>query len=138
MVGSSGGLLARVHGVTWDDFQMATHEPQARALAKGRLWSFAAVALVWGFLFDWLVNLWMFMFYPLELEYLVLIILMGLPFDIAHAIGNVAFALALGPFVVDNLARARERWSVVYLDGDEPWSPDGNRPAEVIWGEPSE
>jgi hypothetical protein len=116
----------------------ATQLSQARTLAKGRLWSFAAVALVWGFLFDWLVNLWMFMFYPLELEYLILIILMGLPFDIAHAVGNFAFAIALGPFVVDNLARARERWSVVYLDGDEMGSPEAPLPNEVIWGEPSE
>ena len=61
------------------------------------------------------------MFFPLEVRFLLLIMLTGLPFDLAHAAGNAVFALTLGPFVVDNLMRARERWTVVYLDD----TPDG-------------
>ncbi len=128
LVGASGGLLARAHGVhsgrSVPDGDGGRGSPSVLpgsgfTLSGRRLTAFAALAFAWGFLYDWLLNLWWFMFYPLELRYLLVIILPGLPFDVAHAAGNIAFAIILAPFVVENLLRARERWSVVYLDDDE-------------------
>jgi energy-coupling factor transport system substrate-specific component len=39
----------------------------------------------------------------------------ALPFDLAHAAGNVVFALAFGPALVNALARFRTRFDVVWV-----------------------
>jgi energy-coupling factor transport system substrate-specific component len=39
----------------------------------------------------------------------------GLPFDIAHAAGNVAFCLAFGPALCSSLQRFKDRFEVEWL-----------------------
>ena len=40
----------------------------------------------------------------------------SLPFDVAHAVGNVAFALAFGPALVRALKRYRTRFEITWLE----------------------
>jgi energy-coupling factor transport system substrate-specific component len=47
----------------------------------------------------------------------------GLPFDTAHAVGNVAFFMAFGPAFVRVLRRYRARLEVRWVDAPRPVSP---------------
>lgn len=53
---------------------------------------------------------------------LLAIQLQALPFDLAHAAGNVVFFLAFGPVLVRMLERYRLRLDVRWLPSPEPWS----------------
>lgn len=68
----------------------------ARAI-RGR-WAFAAAACVIGFGFSVYMDVWeWFAFYPHTWAGLALVVGKGLPFDVAHAAGNVVIALVAGP-----------------------------------------
>ncbi len=68
---------------------------------------FAAVCFVLGFAFSGLMDLWeWFSFYPHTWEAFVLQMARGFPFQLAHAIGNLLIALAVGP----ELRRVLERY----------------------------
>ena len=53
----------------------------------------------------------------------------GLPFNIAHAAGNVALALAAGPAIVRMLRRYRERFQFAWGDRTSAGQPVGARGA---------
>ena len=74
---------------------------------RGRV-SFAVLCLVLGFAFSTLMDLWLWLsFYPHTWEALVVVLGRGVWFSAAHAIGNVAIALAAGP----ELRRLLERYA---------------------------
>lgn len=58
-------------------------------------------SFIWGFVFDWMMNIWMWLsfYYPLTLKSLWVLIGSGLLFDVFHSVGNAVFALAAGPFL---------------------------------------
>ena len=63
-----------------------------------RRYAFAAVAFALGVVFSGLMDVWeWFSFYPHTLGAFTVQLSRGLPFVLAHAIGNVVFALAIGP-----------------------------------------
>jgi energy-coupling factor transport system substrate-specific component len=77
------------------------------SLIRGRL-SFAALCLVLGFAFSTLMDLWLWLsFFPHTWEALVVVLGRGVWFSAAHAIGNVAIAVAAGP----ELRRLLERYA---------------------------
>jgi hypothetical protein len=61
----------------------------------------------------------------LSLERFGLLMTRAIPFDLAHAAGNVAFALIAGPALVRMLARFRERFEWGRGEGPEPTPVDG-------------
>jgi len=70
-------------------------------------------SFAWGFIFDWLMNIWMWLsfYYPLSLESLGVVMGSGLFFDILHSIGNAVLALVAGPYLYRFLRNIRqERW----------------------------
>ena len=76
----------------------------------GRRLSFAAVAAVAGFGFSFLMDVWQWLsFYPHTWEAFSVQIARGVPFDLAHAIGNVVIALAVGPELLRVLGRYGRR-----------------------------
>jgi energy-coupling factor transport system substrate-specific component len=84
----------------------------------------AVTACVLGFAFSALMDLWLwFSFYPHTWQALVATMARGLPFDVAHAAGNFALALLIGPELRRVLDRssARLRTDVVW----EPFHPAG-------------
>ena len=63
----------------------------------------ASVSFVAAFAFDWVVSL--SVLHTLPLETLPVYILAGLPFDLVHGVGNVAFAAWLAEPISDILSR---------------------------------
>lgn len=71
---------------------------------------FAATVCVLGFGFSFLMDVWQWLsFYPHTWQAFAAQIVRGIPFDLAHAIGNVVLALAAGPELRRVLERYRRR-----------------------------
>ena len=78
----------------------------AAALIRNR-WAFAGLCLVLGFAFSSAMDLWYWYgFWPHTWDALAAVYGRGIWFSAAHAIGNVVFALAVGP----ELRRLLERY----------------------------
>ncbi|HSO02183.1 MAG TPA: ECF transporter S component [Gaiellaceae bacterium] len=78
----------------------------ARPLLRRRL-AFVAFVLVLGFAFGAVMDVWLwFAFYPHTEAALLARLASGLPFNVAHAAGNVVLALVAGP----ELRRVLERF----------------------------
>lgn len=87
----------------------------------------AAAGAVWGIVFGWAMNVWFLAVFGPELN-LPAMVLSGarsLPFDLAHAAGNVVIALAIGPALHRLLARYAARTQVRILPAPAPVSPPG-------------
>ena len=70
-------------------------------------WALAVVAFVLGFAFSTFMDVWeWFAFWPHNLQSLFLVVGRGIPFSLAHAIGNFILAVAVGP----ELRRLLERY----------------------------
>jgi energy-coupling factor transport system substrate-specific component len=67
----------------------------------------AAVAVGWGFVFNWMMNVWLLASFGPELSWASFTLAGGrsLPFDVAHAAGNGLIALAIGPALMRLLER---------------------------------
>jgi energy-coupling factor transport system substrate-specific component len=75
-------------------------------LLRNRL-ALAVTAGILGFAFSVFMDVWeWFAFWPHDWQSLTLVLARGFPFDVAHAIGNVVLALAVGP----ELRRLLERY----------------------------
>ena len=71
----------------------------------------------WGFLFGWLMNLYLvvFLIKPLTWSSVLTAYSASLPFDCFHALGNVAFSVLLGPQLVRVLRRFKAK--MTYVEG---------------------
>jgi energy-coupling factor transport system substrate-specific component len=71
----------------------------------------AAFGVAWGFLFDWLMDVWAWSTLgpSADLHSFITLAATGLPFDIAHAIGNSVIALVAGPSLIRMLDRYARR-----------------------------
>jgi energy-coupling factor transport system substrate-specific component len=77
------------------------------ARAIRRRWAFAALCFALGFAFSSAMDLWhWYAFWPHTWEALTVVYGRGVWFSGAHAVGNVVFALAIGP----ELRRLLERY----------------------------
>src|SRR3954452_5251627 len=74
-------------------------------------WALAAFGLAWGFLFDWLLDVWAWsaLGQAADGSSFLAFVSTGLPFDIAHAGGNVSPALVAGPSLIRMLDRYARR-----------------------------
>lgn len=91
----------------------------------------AVFAGAWGFIFNWIVNIWMWtsFVYPLTLESFILTCINGIWFDILHATGNVFFSITFGVMAIKILCRFKTRLKVSYLPAEyagELGKEDGN------------
>jgi energy-coupling factor transport system substrate-specific component len=74
---------------------------------RGRI-PFAAVCFVLGFAFSALMDVWLWVsFWPHTWQAFTVVFAQGVWFDMAHAVGNVVIALAIGP----ELRRLLERYA---------------------------
>ncbi len=80
-------------------------------------WTLAAFAGLWGLAFGQLMNLWFWLaFIQVHTwQSYVAVQLASLWFDVAHAAGNVVFALAFGPAALKILTRFHRRFMVTYV-----------------------
>ncbi|MDX6548651.1 MAG: energy-coupling factor transport system substrate-specific component [Gaiellales bacterium] len=100
----------------WTAWQMigwglvgATAAPLGRLLRNR--WALAAFGIVWGFLFDWLMDVWAWSSLgpSADLHSFIALAATGLPFDIAHATGNAIIAAVAGPSLIRMLDRYAQR-----------------------------
>lgn len=70
-------------------------------------------AFLWGFLFDYIMNLWhwLFFIYPLNLKSFIVVYMNSFYFDLMHSIGNFVFAYLFGPDIINVLIRFKDRIS---------------------------
>ena len=82
----------------------------ARRLLRNR-YALAAFGIVWGFLFDWLLDIWAWSALgpSADVHSFLALAATGLPFDIAHATGNAVLALVAGPTLFRMLDRYARR-----------------------------
>lgn len=68
-------------------------------------------AFCWGFIFDYIMNLWHWLFfvYPLNLTSFIATYIASFYFDLMHALGNFAFAYLLGTDFINILSRFKDR-----------------------------
>jgi energy-coupling factor transport system substrate-specific component len=100
----------------WTPWQMigwalvgATAAP-AGGLLRNR-YALATFGIVWGFLFDWLMDVWAWSTLgpSANLHSFLTLASTGIPFDIAHATGNAVIALVAGPTMIRMLDRYARR-----------------------------
>ena len=96
----------------WTPWQMigwglvgASAAPLGRVLRNR--YALAAFGIAWGFLFDWLMDVWAWSALgpSADLKSFMTLAAAGLPFDIAHATGNAVLALVAGPTLIRMLDR---------------------------------
>ena len=100
----------------WTAWQMigwglvgASAAPLGRVLRNR--YALAAFGIVWGFLFDWLMDVWAWSTLgpSADLHSFLTLAATGLPFDIAHATGNAVIAIVAGPSLIRMLDRYARR-----------------------------
>lgn len=91
----------------------------------------AVIAFAWGIAFGWAMNVWFLASFGPELSGASMVLASGrsLPFDLAHAIGNVLLALVAGPALLRLLGRyaLRVRTEIVIARDPGP-VPGGSSP----------
>jgi energy-coupling factor transport system substrate-specific component len=90
----------------------------------------ALVAGVWGMLFGWAMNVWFLASFGPEVSWAAFTLTSGrsVPFDVAHAAGNVLLALVAGPALMRLLDRYARRIRTVVVS---PPGPPARAPASA-------
>jgi energy-coupling factor transport system substrate-specific component len=118
---ATGGAAALVSNAVlgqgpWTPWQMigwglvgASAAPAGRLLRNR--YALAAFGIAWGFLFDWLMDVWAWSTLgpSADVHSFLTLAATGIPFDIAHATGNAVIALVAGPTMVRMLDRYARR-----------------------------
>jgi energy-coupling factor transport system substrate-specific component len=88
----------------------------------------ALVAGVWGMIFGWAMNAWFLASFGPEVSWSAFVLVSGrsVPFDVAHAAGNVLLALVAGPALMRLLDRYARR---IRTEVVRPPGPPGRAPA---------
>jgi energy-coupling factor transport system substrate-specific component len=94
----------------WTPWQMAGWGMVGLTAAAGapllrNRYALAAFGLAWGFLFDWLMDVWAWTSLGAGATSFAALVSTGLWFDVAHAAGNVLLALVAGPTLVRTIDR---------------------------------
>nr|WP_208984988.1 ECF transporter S component [Maledivibacter halophilus] len=126
MVGAFSALISNSflgHG-PWTPWQMMawglaglTAGILGKFMKKPSRLKLALFAFVWGFLFDYIMKLWhwLFLVYPLSLRSFLAMITTSFYFDLTHSIGNFGFTYILGKDFVNVLIRFKDRISYTQI-----------------------
>ncbi len=79
--------------------------------------AFSMVCFLYGFLFDWIMNIWHVLgfVHPLNIKTIMLAYLTGLSFDIMHALGNFLFSIVFYENFYKVLKRFKYRLKITYI-----------------------
>lgn len=120
MVGAVAALVSNSflgHG-PWTPWQMMawglaglTSGVLNKFMKKPSRFILAIFAFFWGFLFDYIMNLWHWLFfvYPLSLKSFIAIYSTSFYFDLMHAVGNFGFIYILGKDFINVLIRFKDK-----------------------------
>jgi energy-coupling factor transport system substrate-specific component len=129
MVGSLSALSSNVYfgQGPWTPWQMFAWGMAGwvsgwlgKAWPRIGIWPLAIYSACWGFLYDWLLDIWSWLSYSTEysLSTFLVMIASGIWFDILHAFGNVLFAIIFGVSFRQVLVRFKRKLSITYLPMD--------------------
>lgn len=78
---------------------------------------FSVICFLYGFLFDWIMNLWHVLGFikTLTLKSIAAAYISGLTFDVIHALGNFIFSLILFERLSKVLYRFKRRLEITYI-----------------------
>lgn len=78
-------------------------------------------AFAWGFLFDYIMNIWHWLFFvkPLSLQSFIAVYISSFYFDFMHAVGNFTFTYLLGTDFINILSRFKDRVSYSEIPVEE-------------------
>jgi energy-coupling factor transport system substrate-specific component len=76
--------------------------------------------LAWGFLFDWLMDVWAWSSLGAGATSFVALASTGIWFDVAHATGNVLLALVAGPTLIRMLDRYARKLHGTFVPLEQP------------------
>ncbi|MGC5325044.1 DUF6580 family putative transport protein [Brevibacillus sp. SYSU BS000544] len=109
LAGASGGLLGWL--LEKDKFQPLL-------ASRGKKAMFVASCAIWGFIFDWIMNLWIFVGLGSFMNWksFVALYAAGIPFDVLHASGNLLFAVAFASTFARILSRYHRKLVVSRFD----------------------
>ncbi|SHK22618.1 ECF transporter S component [Tepidibacter formicigenes] len=70
-------------------------------------------AFMWGFLFDYIMNIWHWLFFvkPLSIKSFIAVYISSFYFDLMHSLGNFTFMYLLGKDFINILSRFKDRIS---------------------------
>jgi energy-coupling factor transport system substrate-specific component len=79
---------------------------------------FAVICFGYGFLFNWIMNLWHVLGYinPLTLKSIMAAYMLGITFDVIHAVSNFIFCIVFYERFVRVLTRFKKRLEITYLN----------------------
>ena len=82
--------------------------------------AFSMVCFLYGFMFDWIMNLWHVLGFikPLTVKAVMLAYLTGLTVDIMHACGNFVFSMIFFEKFHKVLLRSKRRLQVTYIESN--------------------
>ncbi len=122
LAGVSAGILGRVMPANRAGTAEDEGPGEKRRTTVWRL-KLSLFAMVWGFLFGWLMNIytWTTFVYPLDWDSFWATQVTSLPMDVIHAAGNFLFTFMLGPQFVRVLMRFRKRMIVEKLPDRIKW-----------------
>jgi energy-coupling factor transport system substrate-specific component len=85
-------------------------------------YALAAFGIAWGFLFDWLMDVWAWssLGSGANAGSFLAFVSTGLPFDVAHAAGNAVLALVAGPMLIRMLSRYARRLHPTFKPLEQP------------------
>ncbi len=71
-------------------------------------------AIVWGFLYGWIMNIWHFAFFvkPHTFETFIRTYILSIGWDVTHAFGNALFMGIIGERTIRILTRYKERFTI--------------------------
>jgi len=121
----SNGFLGHGPWTPWQMLAWGLAGFTAGMFSKNKLFEnrlvLALFAFLWGFLFDYIMNLWhwLFFIYPLNIKTFIATYIASFYFDLLHSIGNFIFAYFFGKDLIILLNRFKEKLSYQVLDEEE-------------------
>lgn len=113
--GCTGGLLGRF-------FETKEKRGAGSLLStRGRRFAFIFVCALWGFLFDWIMNLWIFLGLGSFMNWgsFLALCASSIAFDIAHSVGNFLFASLFAVSFAKIFVRYHQKLTVTRLASKE-------------------
>lgn len=130
LVGASSGFISNIFlgQGPWTPWQMfswgvvgAISGFIGKSNKKMSAEKFSFICFFYGFLFDWIMNLWHVLGFvkPLNLQTIALAYLTGLTFDITHAASSFVFCIIFFDNFYRVLCRFKKRLTITYLGSIE-------------------
>lgn len=87
---------------------------------KLSVYSFSFICFLYGFMFDWIMNLWHVLGFirPINFQTVFLAYLSGFSMDIMHACGNFVFSIIFYENFLKVLRRFQRRLTISYIDNN--------------------